>query len=254
MNITSGIRESIVGDLVRAFTEETTGVIQEITREYEFDTGNFKSGGHWDLRFKRIKRIALENNLIVLTRKRGTWNFVCVLNESTGELYVFTKEKNLETKIKKLGNKRIHYFHAFISLNAGPVELNYQQLALFPTLTEEYEAKRIQELQKILGGEYPLVKQVIFIVAQEESGKIVGAEARLYNRFFELLDKEDWSTYIPQEYNNILELEDEAFDNSDNLPIIPQVKQSIKDRKVNYENEIVAKKRGKKEFIEDENS
>lgn len=254
MNITSGINESVVGDLVRAFTETTNDVIKEIKQEYGLDTGNFRNGGTWDLRFKRIKQRALENNLIALTRKRGIWNFVCVLNENTGDLYVFTKEKNLEATIKNLGKRKIHYFHAFISLNDGPVELDNHQTTLFSILPEEYETKRIQEVQKILGEEYPLVNQVIFIVAQEEEGKIVGVEAKLYNRFFELLEVENWSSYIPQDqYGNILVLDEEVVDNTESVAIIPKVKQSIKERKVNFENEIATKKQEKEDLIEEEN-
>ncbi len=253
LNITSGIHESVVGDLVRAFTETTNDVVNEIKQEYGLDTGNFKNGGTWDLRFKRIKQIALTNNLIVLTRKRGIWNFVCVLNEDSGDLYVFTKEKNLEKTIKNLGKKKIHYFHAFISLNGGPVELNNQQTTLFSILPEEYESKRVQEVQKILGEEYPLVNQVIFIVAQEEERKIVSVQAQLYNRFFELLDFEDWSSYIPEDqYGNVLVLNEEVVDNTESVAVIPKVKQSIKERKISRENEIATKKQ--EDLIEEENS
>ena len=45
LNITSGIHESVVGDLVRAFTETTNDVVNEIKQEYGLDTGNFKMVG-----------------------------------------------------------------------------------------------------------------------------------------------------------------------------------------------------------------
>ncbi|MFV2050846.1 DUF5986 family protein [Metabacillus sp. YM-086] len=253
--MTSGINQSVIGDLVRAFTETTNDVVNEIKQEYGLDTGNFKNGGAWDIRFRRIKQIALENNLIVLTKRRGIWSFVCVLNENTGDLYVFTKEKNLEIVIKNLGKRKIHYFHAFISLNSGPVELDNHQMALFSTLPEDYETKRIREAQKILGEEYPLVNQVIFIVAQEEERKMVGVEAKLYNRFFELLDVENWSSFVPEDqYGNILVLDEEVVDNTESVTIIPKVKQSIKERKNHFENEIATKKQEKEDLIEEENS
>jgi hypothetical protein len=255
LNITSGINQSVVGDLVKAFAEATNDVVNEIKQEYGLDTGNFKNGGAWDIRFRRIKQIALENKLLVLTKRRGIWSFVCVLNEITGDLYVFTKEKNLDIVIKNLGKKKIHYFHAFTSLNSGPVELDNQQISLFSTLPEDYETKRIQEAQKILGEEYPLINQVIFIVAQEEDRKIIGVEAKLYNRFFELIDVENWSSFVPEDqYGNILVLDEEVVDNTESVTVIPKVKQSIKERKSHFENDIATKKQEKEDLIEEENS
>lgn len=254
MNITSGIDEFAIGNLVKAFTGTTTDLVNEIKYEYGLDTGNFKNGGAWDIRFRRIKQVALESGLVVLTKRRGIWSFICVLNADTGNLYVFTKEKNLETVIKHLGKKSIHYFHAFISLNSGPIELDNQQMALFSTLPEEYESKRIREAQKILGEDYPQVNQVIFVVAQEEEKRIVGIEAKLYNGYFEELDSENWSSYLPDdEYGNIFVMEGDVDDNTDSISVIPKVKQVVKERKNHFEKEIASKKQVQTESEEEDN-
>ncbi len=151
MKIISGLNDETIESLVKAFAGTTNDVVDEIKQEYGLETGNFKNGGVWDIRFRRIKQVALENGLIVLTKRRGIWTFICVLDTGTGILYVFSKEKNLDIVIKKLGRKNIHYFHAFVSLSSGPIDLDYQQISLFPTLTEEYENRRLREAQKILG-------------------------------------------------------------------------------------------------------
>jgi len=227
--------------LVKSFTEGTDSVISEIKQEYGMGTGNFTNGGSWDIRFNRIKQAALLNDLVVLTRKRGIWTFICALDIDTGSLYIFSKEKNLDIVIKNFGKNKIHYFHAFVSLNSGPLEFENQQLTLFETtLTEDYENKRLMEVQKILGEEYPLVNQVIFVVAQEVDKKIVGVEARLFNQYFELIDKADWSMYVSKdEYGDLIVPHEEVMDNMD---VIPKVKLSVKKRKEHFDQEITTKK------------
>ncbi|MCM3452756.1 DUF5986 family protein [Heyndrickxia oleronia] len=241
----------MIGDIVKAFTSTTHDVIREIQVEHGLDTGNFKSGGNWDLRFKRIKNAALKHGLIVLTKKRGIWNFILVLNINTGIMYVFSKDKNIKTVIKKLGKNSIHYFHAFVSLNSDPYELDNQQMELFPMLSEEYEAKRIQEVQKILGEEYPLVKQVVFVVALEEDRKIVGVEAKLFNRYFELKDVENWTSYMStDDYSDIFISNELPLEQQQT--VIPKLKQSVKDRKHHFDKTIATRKSEKEQFKEED--
>jgi len=96
------------------------------------------------------------------------------------------------------------------------------------------------EVQKILGEEYPLVNQVIFVVAQEVDKKIVGVEARLFNQYFELIDKADWSMYVSKdEYGDLIVPHEEVMDNMD---VIPKVKLSVKKRKEHFDQEITTKK------------
>ncbi|MFB9327816.1 DUF5986 family protein [Paenibacillus aurantiacus] len=237
---------SFTGMLVRSFTEGTDQVISEIKEEYGMDTGNFKNGGAWDIRFRRIKSTALQHNLVVLTRRRGIWNFVCAIDLDTGNLYIFSKEKNLDKVVKNFGKRKIHYFHAFVSLNSGPVDFDNQQMLLFESLTEEYEYKRLMEVQRILGDEYPLVKRVIFVVAQEVNRKIIGVEAKLFNRYFELVDKLDLSMYIAKDEYSDLSLPAELDeDEEESLSTIPKIKQSIKNRRLSSDDKIPVKKSDK---------
>lgn len=227
------INESVAKDLVQAFSKSTDGTINEIILEHSLDTHNFKDFGAWDIRFSRIKKVALKHELVTLKRKRGRWTFFCILHIETGILYVFSKKKNLESVIKKLGKGSIHYFHAFISKNGDPIDLDNTQTSLFPRLTDEYEEKRLIEVQKILGNEYPLVEKVIFIVGKEENKQIVRVEAHLYNKYFELIDFEDWSSYISvAEYSDLTAVSAPMDqDNTDNEEPLVAVKQNIKARK-----------------------
>ncbi|MFB4331367.1 DUF5986 family protein [Paenibacillus sp. CR_12] len=231
-----GLGDTLAELLVKSFTQETESVLNDIKKEHGMGTDNFRHGGSWDKRFGRIKDIALQNELVVLTRSRGIWNFICILDLDTGSLYVFSKDKNLDVVIKNFGKKNIHYFHAFVSLNRGPLEFASQQMVLFDSLTEEYENKRLLEVQKILGEEYPLVKQVIFVVGQEIDKKMVSVEARLFNRYFELIDKVDWTTYVSKDdYSDVTVLNEEVVESTD---IIPKIKPALKKRK-----EEIAKKK-----------
>ena len=255
MSISSGMGHLVIGNLVKAFTGTTNEVVNVVRQEYGWDTGNFKNGGSWDTRFNRIKQVALQNELLVLTRKRAIWSFICVLNLDSGTLYVFSKDKNLEGVIKKLGRENIHYFQAFVSLNSDPVDMDNQQMSFFSVFPEDYEMRRIREAQKILGEEYPLVNQVIFVVAKEEERKIVGVEAKLFNRYFELIDVQDWSAHVPDdEYGSILVIDEETIDNTENIGIIPKVKLEVKNRKNHFEKEIPSKKQQKKDIKEEGNS
>ncbi|WP_340400006.1 DUF5986 family protein [Paenibacillus sp. FSL H8-0079] len=239
--------------LVKSFTESTEGVISEIKQEYDMETGNFKNGGAWDIRFNRIKQAALSNNMAVVTKRRGIWTFICVLDTDTGSLYIFSKEKNLEKVIKNFGKDKIHYFHAFVSINSGPLEFEEKQLSLFgTTLTEDYETKRLMEVQKILGEKYPLVNQVIFVVAQEVEKKMVGVEARLFNRYFELIDKVNWSMYVTMDDYSDLTITPE--ENKGDMEVIPKVKQSVKKLKEQFDQQIPTKKLDKANKKEENNS
>lgn len=242
-----GIESYIAEQLVRAFTEETLSTIRDIEKEYDMGTGNFKHGGAWDIRFERIKRVALQNELVVVTKKRGLWTFSCILDLGKGSLYIFSKEKNLEEVISKFGKNKLHYFHAFVSVNSGPREFEPQQVTLFESITEDYETRRLEEVQKILGEDYPRVNQVIFVVAKEFDGRIFGAEARLYNRYFEEVDNLDWSHYVAKEgYSHMLNSADEAIDETP--AVIPKLKNSIKKQK---DQEFAKKKKVQERFKED---
>ncbi|HWL22405.1 MAG TPA: DUF5986 family protein [Ureibacillus sp.] len=253
MKISLGINQEVIGELVKAFSDSTTQTLNEVIQEQGWETGNFKNGANWDTRFKRLKKVALQNNLVVLTRKRGIWTFIVLLNIQTGVMYVFSKEKNIEIVKRNFGKKKIHYFHAFLSLNSGPVELDNQQLEFFPKVTDDYDARRIFEVQKILGEEYPLVKQVVFVVAKEEGRKIIGVEAQLYNRYFGLLDSEDWTSSMSvDQYDDLLEPAEQTFDEDDISDIIPKVKQTVKDRKNHFDKKIAQKKKETEQSKEEE--
>lgn len=250
MNVISGLHNETIEKLVHAFAETTEDSINDITLEYGMETGNFKNGGNWDIRFNRIKNVALDHNLVVLRRKRGFWTFICVLDTETGNLYVFTKENNLNIVMKNFGKDKIHYFHAFVSVDSGAVELENNQLSLFSTLTSEYEERRLQEVQKILGEKYPLVNNVVFVVAQEKEKKITGVESQFYNRYFELLETQDWSTYVPEEEYGSLLIQDDKLNDNDNdhiIEVIPKIKQNVKDKKRYFEQKISTEKKDEEE-------
>lgn len=232
IGVSTGMDEKIIASLVEAFALETKSVTNEVKLETGWHTRNYENGGSWDTRFKRIADTALEHGLVVLQRKRGMWEFVVVLNIETGFLYVFSKEKNFDIVRKKFGKNKIHYFHAFVSINSNPVDLDDMQQELFPRFPEEYEQKRIEEVRKILGEEYPLVNRIVFVIGKEEDKKIVNVEAKLYNRYFELIDMEDWTKYIPSDqYGDIFVPNAQVNDETEEPMVIPRVKQTVKNRK-----------------------
>lgn len=252
MSISLGMEEMTIEGLVNAFSQSTKGVTNEAKLEYSWNTGNFENGGSWDTRFGRIRKTALHNNLVVLQRKRGIWEFIVVLNLETGILYVFSKEKNFDVIVKKLGKKSIHYFHAFVSLNSQPIDLDNQQLEFFPRFTDDYEERRIEEVRKILGADYPLVNKVVFVIGKEENNKIVNVEAKLYNRFFELVDMEDWSRYVTtDQYDDIFVSNVQISDETEPQVVIPKIKQSVKERR-NADKEVTFRK-NKQQEIEGQN-
>ncbi|MBD8007446.1 DUF5986 family protein [Bacillus norwichensis] len=255
MNI--GLSEAGIKSIVQAFSDKTIDVLNEAGELYGLnETGNFKNFGSWDLIFNRIKNAALLHDLIVIKKKRGNWKFIIILDDETGTLLVFTKEKNIEKVIKDFGKENIHYFHAFVGMNPNPIELADRQLQLFPIITNEYEEKRIAEAQKILGEDYSSVNQVIFITAKEERKEIISVEARLYSPYFELLDRNDWSQYITEkQYSDVLNVfDDETVDNDDEIGTIPKVRKEIQDSKKLTEERIPSQKQKQHEDKEEDNS
>lgn len=234
-----GLNESTIKSIVQAFSENTYGVLSDIKKEYGLGTANFQNGGSWDVRFERIKNAALKHDLVVLKKKRGIWKFYLLLHIETGNLFVFSKEKNLEVVKRNFGKSKIHYFHAFVGLNSEPIELKkYKQTTLFPLIDEEFEEKRIYEAQKILGEDYSSIKSVFFITASEDEGKFVGVEAKKFNPNFDLIDKKDWTSYISTDQYSDLNDVEETVDNNEFFGTIPKVKKEIKDRKDHYKKQI----------------
>lgn len=218
-----------IKDLITAFTGETKSITNEIAQEHEFITKNFAKFGGWDIIFKRVGVTALQSGLIVLVKNRGAWDFVAVLNDETEDLYVFTREKNIENIVKNFGKKSIHYFHALITKNDIPQELNNYQMKLFPTTTEEYEMKRLEVAQKVLGESYFDIQRVVFIVSKESGNRIVGAEARLYDKYFNIIESTDWSSHVSKEegeYESIAILN--YIDDETEELVIPKIKENIK--------------------------
>lgn len=194
--------------LIKAFSQNTENTLDEIEFNYNMDCGNFRNGGSWDLRFGRIEDSVKNNNdVAILNRERGIWKYKAILFASTGTLFIFTKEKNLDKVIKEKSNtEKIHYFHALVYLNVDNVGVNVQlDLDLFNYYDEEFEERRKREVQKILMDYYSQVKQVYFIVGTERNKQIVEVKVQHFNRQFEFLKEVNLSNYISKgEYEDVL--------------------------------------------------
>lgn len=198
--------EFLMKKLVMSFSENTENTLDEIEFNYNMDTGNFRPAGSWDLRFGRIEEsVKNKNDIVILNRERGIWKYKAILFTSTGTLFVFTKEKNLDKVIKEKSNTdKIHYFHALVYLNVDNIGTNVQ-LDLFNLYDESFEHRREREVQKILMEYYSQVKQVYFIVGTERNKQIVEVKVQHYNRQFEFLKETNLSQYISKgEYEDIL--------------------------------------------------
>ncbi|WP_214779317.1 DUF5986 family protein [Exiguobacterium sp. s22] len=218
-----------IGNIINAFTEPVILTLSDIKTDYDLTTENGKHGLAWDIRFNRIKTRALLNNFVVLTKKRNNlWSFICVLDDSDDILYVFVKNKNLMRIKKEFGKNSIHYFHAIVSLDGKPHDLNELQLSLFPPLSQEYELNRLLEVKKVLGDDHLRVKEVRFIVAKEEDRQIVGAEVHKYDRYFNLTSIEDYSNYVSLPTVNEITLNSELTDEKEQQVVIPKIKDSLK--------------------------
>ncbi|WP_214738107.1 DUF5986 family protein [Exiguobacterium sp. s162] len=221
-----------IANLVNAFTESVDFTLTDIKNDYDLTTENGKHGLAWDIRFDRIKTSALSDELVVLTKKRNNlWSFICVLDDQDSVLYIFVKDKNLKRIKKKFGKNSIHYFHAFVSINGQPYNLNETQLSLFQTLSSEYEMNRVLEVQKVLGDDHLRVKEVKFIVAKEEAKQIIGAEVHKYDSFFNLISIEDYSNHISTPTFSDVITNTQVSEISETQEIIPKIKDSLKKRR-----------------------
>lgn len=198
-----------INSLSKAFSKSVSRDVNEILSENLLSTYNGKYMLIWDFRFTNIEKTTIEIGFKSLRIKRGgLWTAVASLDLETGYLYIYTKEKNLETVINKFGNSVIHYFHALISKNTEDDESEGIQISLFSKTDEDFEQKRTILCQEILGGFYSDVKEVFFIVGNEEYGKIIDVSVRYYNKFFELLETKELIENIDVvEYDTLLEVE-----------------------------------------------
>ncbi|GLC87509.1 DUF5986 family protein [Lysinibacillus piscis] len=199
--------ELFMRKLVRSFAENTENTLDEIEINYNMDSGNFRHGGSWDIRFGRIENSVKDNDdIIVLNRERGIWKYKATMHLLLGALFIFTKEKNLDKVIKeKHATESIHYFHALVFLNDKTKSNETIQLTLFDLYDKEFEDRRQAEVQKILMECYSLVKQVYFVVGTEREKQIVEVKVQHYNNKFEFLKEVDLSHYISKgEYEDVL--------------------------------------------------
>lgn len=241
-----GMEGQVKEKVVQAFTNSTRGALTEIKFEHDLYTDNYKNFGSWDIRFSRIRKAALENELTVIMKKRGIWKFISVLDEDTGTLYVFSKEKNLQKVMKEFGKDKIHYFHAFISLNHPPVEFDNNQLEFFNLFSEEYDEKRLIEAKKILQNDFSSVKQVVFVSAYEELGEIVAVKAKLFDKYFNLINVENWTENMNSaDYSDIFISNEQKLEDKQQNAIIPTVKKNVIDRRRHFEETIPQKRKEK---------
>ncbi|MGE7185293.1 DUF5986 family protein [Peribacillus sp. NPDC006672] len=253
MNELKFAESGIIRKVVRAFSDNLVLDVQEVRKLLELKKFNSKYALAWDIRYSRIEDLDGDNNIVALTSRRGFWGFSMLLNIESGTLFVFTKEKNLDEVIKRFGKEKLHYIHSLLFLNKkydedfGLMHEDFQ-LSLQIDGIEEFDAQRKLDAINILGDYYSDINKVILVTLTEENNVAVKVEAGLFTSDCQLIDKEDWSSFIRPAFND-REVDSEEIEKENaskkqtekSIPVLkPQYSNSSRNGK---EKRIVAKRK-----------
>ncbi|AXF55280.1 DUF5986 family protein [Salicibibacter kimchii] len=250
MNLINFEEPNYTEAMVRAFSDNVQPTLYEIQSYHGFSsTFNSRHFAAWDKRFSRLD--LLENDfqeLEGISAKRGIWGFSMLLDNKRKTLFLFTKEKNLESVRRKFGKDKLHYFHALLLKNrhldtyVSPSEGDPFQFSLFDEGIERYNDRRRLEAIDIIGDDYDRFDQVVILTLAEENGKATKVEAGIFSSEFRLIQSVDLSDYIKPDFEDasVVGFNDASNPGNKQIPNLkkeytPKEKQIVSTRKRNAE-------------------
>lgn len=191
--------------IVAAFSEECQTDQKQIKEDNDFLTYNSSPMMSWDLRFKRINKVACSLGFEVIRVPRSKlWEFIAVFSQ--GELYLFFKDKNLKHVLRKYEDNPYHYILCAIGVinERFNGKSETEQLELFE---DEYKQTRNEINEKLFGEYYSKIKEVRIFTIEELNGKAIRAEELLLDSKGNYVEATDYSDAISADYSSILNQE-----------------------------------------------
>lgn len=204
--------DEILGKLVKSFSDSCSIELLEVKAATGGTTFNARNQSIWDVRNNRFVEVAKELKLKPVHIKRTSlWESVAVLNEFTGELFLFFRENTYKKILKEIGKKPYHYLDCLLSKNR---KYDYSALNAQETLFDnpDYENFRETLSKELLGNDYDKVKTVIIFTLEEAKGITTGVNAILLSSKGDLVDAYKLTSFVSTNYSESAALNEEYED------------------------------------------
>lgn len=187
--------------VVKAIADAFRKNANDFAIEFDLDTTNGVDFLKWDFINTNLIRTVSDERIRSIKVKRGRWELVMFFDKQTNYLYSLMRHK----RFNQLSNQRrkrskAHYIDALTSFNKGlRPRSGVEVLTLFAdTVWDE----QVHNLILSLVGEYE-EKIEGFVLIGFSSGKddITEISAILPTADLDIAYEEDWSEYIPAEFN-----------------------------------------------------
>lgn len=220
------VRKEIANALTGFDNDSITQLKNAIDSNNNPATGNSLPMFRWDVRYSKIKKIGIENNLKVIVIKRGNlWELVVLMDEETKEISLFMSEKNLKKVINK--NSPTHYMSILSYANKD------EPLQMSLNMADNQHKGLTEELFVEMMNEYEIDVKKTFVYSFSNT---YGQEQFLMYRFD--------SDYNLIEHKNLSGLIDSNFETTTNDKVVIESKDSTTVNKLKkQEKQIVSLKK-----------
>lgn len=190
--------------LASAFSEDCRLELSQSKKENGYVTHNSKSMAEWDIRFKRIIQVAEEYNLeYIIASRTALWEFVAIFDEK--KMYLFSKEKNINTILDNYDSKPLHYVLCAVAINTHLDGLaNIEQLRL---LEDIWASDKEKIRKKLFGTIISDIEEVRVFSLEEYRKEPVRVEELLIDSNGQIVEVIDHSDAINADYTEIIQQE-----------------------------------------------
>lgn len=236
--ILSGISETkIVEGILHAMSITSADIQNDFENSISKNNHNGLLQNVWGRRCDDlIKQFAQLADIEVLhIRRTKLWQIDPVFNRSTAILYLLFSDINL----KKVRNKYIkkgtsaHYSVSFLLKNEGFLPKSSEQIELISLSQKELEneeQRKQRDIEKMLGDNAELVREVVMISVSYSEGQAVSATQLLYTTKFELVEEKDISDMLVTSFPGDSDLDDSAQDVTETEQQLVTLKTQVKEK------------------------
>ncbi|WP_144596756.1 DUF5986 family protein [Bacillus cereus] len=196
--------------MTQAFSKSCVEELTDIKAVTGGATNNGRNQNIWDVKYSRLHQLAVETgNTPVHIKRNALWECVTILENNTGELFIFFRDNNYKKILRDLGKKPYHYLDCVLVKNKC---MNNEATFFQPSLFDDtsYDDEREEQSKEILGDKYDQVNKIVVFTLEEEKGIATAVKAILLTSNGELIDEVNLSQYIPNNYSTSAAINDDA--------------------------------------------
>ena len=218
-------------DIIRFVDKLSSSLGDELSvglKELEIEEKNSVSKGYlkWDLFNKNCIRTFSYGDLVARYARRGPWHMVPLVDFRIG--YIFTvmrMERFKQLSKSKSKRKKAHYVDAFVeSFNFDVRGASQLSIFLEKQFGEDEIAKIVDGILNDMQIDKSIIQKYAVILFDEFNHELISLKCCIINSELEIVDEEDWSSYIKHKEPLVTEV----FDKEDNSQYQQSVQLSAK--------------------------